>query len=95
MEIKLSQIGYGVFGLGLFQFLGFLMVASPVSRYVSFLIAIAAIILIGLGFLNFAGMAAKGYGFNRKTFTTALIPSFVLLTIISACVMMGAFLGVR
>lgn len=95
MEFKLSQVGYGVFGLALFQFMGYLMAASPVSRYVFFLIAIAVIILLSLGLLNFAGLATKGYGFNRKTFTTALIPSFVLLVIMGSCVMMGVFLGVR
>ncbi|MHC0068733.1 hypothetical protein ACWATR_38710 [Nostoc sp. UIC 10890] len=93
--IKLSFVGYAVCGVGLSMLMGFLSVASPVSKYILWFISIISICCIFLGLFNFAGLVVKGFGFNRKTFTIGLMPGVIFLFVFLMLVCAGVALGVR
>ncbi len=95
MEIKLSFVGYAVCGIGLSMFMGYLSVASPISRFVLWIIGMVCICCIALGLFNFAGLVGKGYSFNRKTFTIGLMPGVIFAFIFLMLVSAGVSLGVR
>ncbi|MCC5619026.1 hypothetical protein LC605_28890 [Nostoc sp. CHAB 5836] len=95
MEIKLSHIGYGVCGIGMSMFMGYLSVASPISRFVLWIIGMVCVCCLALGLFNFGGLVAKGYGFNRKTFTIGLMPGVIFTSVFLMLVSAGVALGVR
>lgn len=95
MNIKLSHVGYTVCGIGLSMFMGYLSVASPISRFVLWLIGMVCICCMALGLFNFAGLVTKGYGFSRKTFTIGLMPGLIFTFIFLMLVAAGVSLGVR
>ena len=76
------------------MFMGYLSVASPVSRYILWFIGIISICCIVLGLFNFGGLVIKGFGFNRKTFTIGLMPGVIFLFVFLTLVAAGVALGV-
>jgi hypothetical protein len=95
VQVKLSFVGYTVCGIGLSMFLGYLAAASPASRFILWIIGMVCLCCLALGFLNFGGLVAKGYGFNRKTFTIGLMPGLVFAFVFLMLVAAGVSLGVR
>jgi hypothetical protein len=77
------------------MFMGYLSVASPISRFVLWIIGIVCICCGALGLFNFAGLVTKGYGFNRKTFTIGLMPGVIFAFIFLVLVSAGVALGTR
>lgn len=77
------------------MFLGYLAAASPASRFILWIIGMICICCLALGFLNFGGLVAKGYGFNRKTFAIGLMPGVIFAFVFLMLVAAGVSLGVR
>lgn len=75
--------------------MGFLSVASPVSRYILWIIGMVCICCLALGLFNFGGLVAQGFGFNRKTFTIGLMPGVIFTIVFLILVCAGVSLGVR
>jgi hypothetical protein len=95
MPIKLSFLGYTVCGIGLSMLIGFLSVASPISRYLVWLIGIVCVCCLALGLLNFAGLVTKGYGFTQRTLIVGILPGGIFAFLFLCLVAAGVSLGVR
>ncbi|RUR77043.1 hypothetical protein PCC6912_40020 [Chlorogloeopsis fritschii PCC 6912] len=96
MPDKFSQVGFVGMGIGIAQLLGFLSVASPVSGYLVWIIAMISIFILAMGVLNVIGLSNKhAYLLSRDNLFFGMLPAIVLLFIFLMLVSAGVFLGVR